>query len=216
MRSSHNQQLALFSGKQPVVVCNGIGVNSMTLLIQMRRRSWRPDLILHADPGSEFRQTYEYIPVMNRALESWGFPTITIVRYVPSNFNSSIGRRTIRSKKTASPMARCRVWRSVSKAVHRSEGRAAKEILRLVDAGHRVLAAGWTRAQADRIRCGPQGHAAMQSRRGRGRSSIRVPLSAHRGGLGSQALYRGDRERGLAGSSQIQLLLLPFDSAEGS
>jgi hypothetical protein len=86
MRSSHNQQLALFSGKQPVVVANGIGVNSMALLIHMKRRGWRPDLILHADPVSEFRQTYEYMPVMNRALESWGFPAITIVRYVPSNF----------------------------------------------------------------------------------------------------------------------------------
>ena len=79
-------QPSLFPVQQPVVVANGVGVNSMALLIYMKRSGWRPDLILHADPGSEFPQTYDYIPVMNRALDSWGFPTITVVRYVPSNF----------------------------------------------------------------------------------------------------------------------------------
>lgn len=79
-------QPSLFPVRQPVVVANGVGVDSMALLIHMKRTGWRPDLILHADPGSEFPQTYDYIPVMNRALASWGFPTITAVRYVPSNF----------------------------------------------------------------------------------------------------------------------------------
>ena len=79
-------QPSLFPVRQPVVVANGLGVNTFALLIYMKRSGWRPDLILHADPGSEFPQTYDYIPVMNRALASWGFPTITVVRYVPSNF----------------------------------------------------------------------------------------------------------------------------------
>lgn len=79
-------QPSLFPVRQPVVVANGVGVDSMALFIYMKRTGWRPDLILHADPGSEFPQTYDYIPVMNRALASWGFPTITVVRYVPSNF----------------------------------------------------------------------------------------------------------------------------------
>jgi 3'-phosphoadenosine 5'-phosphosulfate sulfotransferase (PAPS reductase)/FAD synthetase len=67
-----------------VVVANRVGVDSMALLIRMKRAGWRPDLILHADPGSEFPQTYEYIPAMNGALESWGFPTITVVRSDPA------------------------------------------------------------------------------------------------------------------------------------
>lgn len=79
-------QPSLFPVPQPVVVANGVGVDSMALLIHMKRIGWRPDLILHADPGSEFPQTYDYIPVMTRALASWRFPTITVVRYVPSNF----------------------------------------------------------------------------------------------------------------------------------
>jgi hypothetical protein len=81
-----HSQPSLFPQCQPVVVANGVGVNSFALLIYMKRSDWRPDLILHADPGSEFPQTYDYIPVMKRALDRWGFPTITVVRYVPSNF----------------------------------------------------------------------------------------------------------------------------------
>lgn len=79
-------QPSLFPVRRPVVVANGVGVDSMALLIHMKRAGWRPDLILHADPGSEFPQTCDYIAVMNRALVSWGFPRSWVVRYIPSKF----------------------------------------------------------------------------------------------------------------------------------
>jgi hypothetical protein len=80
------KQACLFSVKRPVVVANGVGVDSWAMLIGMRQRDMRPDLILHADVGNEKRKTREFLPIMNRHLISWGFPEITVVRYVPKNF----------------------------------------------------------------------------------------------------------------------------------
>lgn len=65
----------------PLVVSYGIGVDSTALLIGLRERGIRPDLILSADTGGERTVTYSYLPIINRWLESVGFPSVTVVRY---------------------------------------------------------------------------------------------------------------------------------------
>jgi hypothetical protein len=67
----------------PLVVAYGMGVDSTAMLVGMRRRGIRPDLILFADTGGEKPETYDYLPVMQRWLKKVGFPPIQIVRYVP-------------------------------------------------------------------------------------------------------------------------------------
>ena len=69
---------------QPLAVAYGVGVDSTAMLVAMWRRGIRPDLIMFADPGAEKPETYAYIPVMNKWLESVGFPQITTVRYTPT------------------------------------------------------------------------------------------------------------------------------------
>jgi hypothetical protein len=72
--------------RQPLVVCYGAGRDSTALLVGLQQRGIRPDLILFADVGAEKKATYDYLPVMNKWLESVGFPQITVVRYQPKNF----------------------------------------------------------------------------------------------------------------------------------
>ena len=72
--------------EQPLVVCYGAGRDSTAMLVGLRQRGIRPDLILFADVGAERQPTYDYLPVMNAWLRSAGFPEVTVVRYEPSNF----------------------------------------------------------------------------------------------------------------------------------
>ena len=45
----------------PLVIADGLGVNSTALLIGLSRAEVRPDLILFADTGSEKPETYAYL-----------------------------------------------------------------------------------------------------------------------------------------------------------
>lgn len=65
---------------QPLVVAYGVGVDSTAMLVGMAARGIRPDLVLFADTGDEKKATYDYIPIMNRWLESVGFPQVTVVK----------------------------------------------------------------------------------------------------------------------------------------
>ena len=69
--------------RPPLVVSYGAGVDSTATLVEMHNRGIRPDLILFADTGGEKPETYAYLPIMQRWLESVGFPQIVVVRYVP-------------------------------------------------------------------------------------------------------------------------------------
>lgn len=71
--------------KQPLVVAYGVGVDSTAMLVAMKNRGMRPDLILFADVGAEKPETYAYLPVMNAWLRKVGFPQITVVRYAPKS-----------------------------------------------------------------------------------------------------------------------------------
>jgi len=72
--------------KQPLVICCGVGVDSVAMLVGMHQRGIRPDLILFADVGAERQATYDYIPVLQEWLmRVWGLQ-LTIVRYQPRDF----------------------------------------------------------------------------------------------------------------------------------
>ncbi len=71
---------------QPLVVSYGLGVDSTALLVGLSKEGIRPDAILFADTGSEKEETYDYLVTINAWLQSVGFPTVTIVRYVPKRF----------------------------------------------------------------------------------------------------------------------------------
>lgn len=63
-----------------------MGVDSIAVLVGMRNRGIKPDLILFADVGSERQVTYDYIPILQDWLKhAWG-TGLTVVRYQPKNF----------------------------------------------------------------------------------------------------------------------------------
>lgn len=66
--------------RQPLVVADGMGVDSTAMLLFMWQNGVRPDLILHADTGGEHPDTVAYIPERRRWLASVGFPDVVVVR----------------------------------------------------------------------------------------------------------------------------------------
>jgi hypothetical protein len=68
---------------EPILVAYGVGRDSTAMLIEMQRRSIRPDAILFANTGGEKRATYDFLPVMNRWLARHDFPEVTVVNYTP-------------------------------------------------------------------------------------------------------------------------------------
>ncbi len=70
----------------PVIVSNGIGVDSVALLIELHRLNIVPDAIVTALVGREWfgnehRRFYEYLPILEQWLANAGFPAITFVWY---------------------------------------------------------------------------------------------------------------------------------------
>jgi hypothetical protein len=63
-----------------LVVAFGGGVNSTAMLVEMHRRSIRPDLILFADTGGERPETYETVAAVSAWCVARGMPPIIIVR----------------------------------------------------------------------------------------------------------------------------------------
>jgi 3'-phosphoadenosine 5'-phosphosulfate sulfotransferase (PAPS reductase)/FAD synthetase len=65
---------------EPIVVAYGVGVDSTAMLIGLRDRGIRPDLILFADTGSEKPETSAYLPIIGAWLSANGFPAITVLK----------------------------------------------------------------------------------------------------------------------------------------
>ena len=61
-------------------VSYGAGINSTAMLIGMRDRGLRPDLITFADTGAELPETYEFLHRFAATWETWNFPALVIVR----------------------------------------------------------------------------------------------------------------------------------------
>lgn len=66
-----------------IVVSYGMGVDSLAMLIQMKRLGVRPTAVVFADVGSEKKVTYDYVPIACGWLEQVGFPALTTVKYEP-------------------------------------------------------------------------------------------------------------------------------------
>ena len=67
----------------PLVVAYGLGVDSTAMLIGLKHRGIRPDLILYADVGGEKPETYLYAPIFRQWLRTAEFPQLEVVRYRP-------------------------------------------------------------------------------------------------------------------------------------
>lgn len=74
--------------RPPTIVAYGLGVNSTSALIELYNRGLRPDAILFSDTGSEKKETYNYLPVIQQWLEHVGFPSVTTVKYQVKNFKN--------------------------------------------------------------------------------------------------------------------------------
>jgi len=75
-------QLRLFnsSARAPVILNNGLGVDSTAMLVGLAARNERPDLVIFADTGGEKPETIAYLDVINPWLRTVGFPEVTVVR----------------------------------------------------------------------------------------------------------------------------------------
>lgn len=69
----------------PIIVADGMGVDSTAMLILLRDKGIVPDLILHALTGSEKRATERYYFTRAAWLKENGFPAVTFVRYEAKN-----------------------------------------------------------------------------------------------------------------------------------
>jgi len=74
------------SADAPIIVSNGVGVDSVALLIELHRLNIRPTTIVTAlvgrdEYGNEHRRFYQYLPVLEQWLAEVGFPLITYVWY---------------------------------------------------------------------------------------------------------------------------------------
>jgi hypothetical protein len=70
----------------PVIVSNGVGTDSVALLVELHRAAVVPDAIVTAlvgqgEFGNEHRRFYQYIPILEKWLTDVGFPPITFVWY---------------------------------------------------------------------------------------------------------------------------------------
>ena len=63
-----------------LIVACGMGTDSIAMLIEMKRRGIRPDIVQWADTGSERIHTYRYVRVLQAWLKRNGFPPLLIVR----------------------------------------------------------------------------------------------------------------------------------------
>lgn len=89
---SEDQVRQMQAAGSPFVVAYGMGVDSTAMLIGLWLIGLRPDLILFADLEAEKAETYRYLAIINRWLESVGFPTVTICRY-PSQAQTGRSRK---------------------------------------------------------------------------------------------------------------------------
>jgi hypothetical protein len=63
----------------PFVISYGMGVDSTAVIVECVNRGIVPDLIQFADTGDELDETYAYLKVINRYLQRYGYPTVTVV-----------------------------------------------------------------------------------------------------------------------------------------
>ncbi len=70
----------------PIIVSNGVGIDSVALLIEFHRRNIKPSAVVTAlvgrdEYGNEHRRFYQYLPVLEQWLAEAVFLPITYVWY---------------------------------------------------------------------------------------------------------------------------------------
>lgn len=75
-----NENIFDIPSDRPVIVCNGLGVDSTAMLIALRNAGIRPDVITFADTGGEKPETLAHLEIMNAWCRRNGFPETTVVR----------------------------------------------------------------------------------------------------------------------------------------
>lgn len=74
--------------KQPLIVSDGLGVDSMAMLVGLKQRGIRPDAILFANTFSEKDETYAYLPIVNEWCRKVGFPEVQVLEYQVKDFKN--------------------------------------------------------------------------------------------------------------------------------
>ncbi|HEY7616802.1 MAG TPA: hypothetical protein VH744_08365, partial [Terriglobales bacterium] len=67
----------------PLIIADGMGVDSTAMLLVLKAHAIRPNLILFADTGGEKPETYQYIELRRAWLAASGFPPLVVLRYTP-------------------------------------------------------------------------------------------------------------------------------------
>jgi hypothetical protein len=80
-----NKEIFNLPPGSPVIVCNGVGVDSAALLIALKRAGVRPDLITFADTNAEKPETYNYLAILDNKLQEWGFPLTTRCKHITTD-----------------------------------------------------------------------------------------------------------------------------------
>jgi len=78
----------MIKNKQPLQVADGLGVDSMAMLIALRDHGIVPDGILFANTVAEKDETMAYLPIAQAWCRKNGFPEITVVEYTVKNFKN--------------------------------------------------------------------------------------------------------------------------------
>ena len=78
----------------PAVASWGAGVDSTAMIIELESRGEPPDLVLFADTGAEYPETYAYIPIFRQWLDDRHIP-FEIVRYTPTRLNGKPAYATL-------------------------------------------------------------------------------------------------------------------------
>lgn len=78
----------------PTMAALGLGVDSVSMLVEMVEKGERVDVALFADTGSERPPTYAYLPIFREWLAKRGVPLI-VVKYEPKNFKNYPPYRTL-------------------------------------------------------------------------------------------------------------------------
>ena len=204
--SARRATVALAFGADPIVVAYGMGVDSTAMLIGLRDRKVRIDLILFADTGSEKPETMAYLPVIQDWLAAQAMPPVTVIkRSSPRAGDTSLHGECLR-KSVRPSLAygghscslKCKVdpqWRYTQRFFGWDRRRQSWP-------HGPYVTNDWLRRRSSR-----QPPASKCCRKMASRPSL--PLPARRVGMDPRTLRRSHRSRGAASPGKIRLLDVP-------
>ena len=89
---------------QVLIVALGMGTDSVAMLVEMKNRGIRPDIVQWADTGTEKLETYRYVKVIQKWLKDNDFPPLLIVRKrCPKALHRSLFEQLWKTEQLPSP-----------------------------------------------------------------------------------------------------------------